>query len=188
MSVIEVNLDPSRKEVKQFGVMLMTFAGVLGGVVLWRAHALVGAAIFLTTAVVVALIFNCETPKARQLKGLLVPVIFGGIGLSVKTGIDAWSVACVLWVVGGLLGVVVVSIPSFGTKLFIEWMSAAEPIGWTISHVILAIAFYLVISPIGLVMRCMGYDPLQRHFDRDATTYWQRRKPVTDMKRYFRQF
>ncbi len=37
-------------------------------------------------------------------------------------------------------------------------------------------------------MRVVGYDPMDRRFDRDAETYWIAREPDDDVKRYFRQF
>ena len=68
------------------------------------------------------------------------------------------------------------------------WMLAVYPIGWTVSHIVMALLFYLVFTPVGLIMRACGRDPMQRKFDRQATTYWQRRPPEQDKRRYFRQF
>ena len=45
---------------------------------------------------------------------------------------------------------------------------AAEPIGLALSHVILGAVFYIVFTPVGLVMRLLGKDPLHRRFDRAA--------------------
>ena len=50
------------------------------------------------------------------------------------------------------------------------------------------IAYYLVLTPIGLIRRISGRDPLHRRFDRDADSYWIARKPASDTKRYFRQY
>jgi hypothetical protein len=67
-------------------------------------------------------------------------------------------------------------------------MLAALPIGWTISHLVLGAVYYLVLTPIGLVMRLLGRDPMQRRFDRSAKSYWIERTPRTDPSRHFRQF
>lgn len=188
MAVIKVNLDPTQRQLKQFAWMWLAFFGALGGVVLWRPGALVGAAIFMAVAVTASLVLNAESPRPRQLWGLLLPGVFGLAGQSAVAGVPALSVASVLWGVGGLFGVAAMVGPAVCRKMYIGWMWAAEPIGWTISHAILGIVFYLVITPIGLVMRGLGRDPMQRKFDRQATTYWQVRQPVTDVKRYYRQF
>jgi hypothetical protein len=41
----------------------------------------------------------------------------------------------------------------------------------------MGLMFFLVITPIGLVMRLTGKDFLARRFDRAATSYWVRRDP-----------
>ena len=64
----------------------------------------------------------------------------------------------------------------------------AFPIGFVLSHVILAIVYYLVFTPIGLVMRLCGYDPMQRRFDPQARSYWSPRETAPEPGRYFRQF
>jgi hypothetical protein len=89
---------------------------------------------------------------------------------------------------GGLVAVVVWIAPAAGKKLYVGWMLAAQPIGWTISHLVLAAVYYLVLTPIGLLMRLFGRDPMQRHFDRSATSYWVKRPTEADPSRHFRQF
>ena len=42
------------------------------------------------------------------------------------------------------------------------WMKLAEGLSYVSSRIILAIVFFLVLTPIGLVKRAMGWDPLQR--------------------------
>lgn len=61
------------------------------------------------------------------------------------------------------------------------------PIGFAVSHIILAVLFFGLITPIGLLFRLAGRDALTRSFDRRAPTYWVRR-PVASRDRYFRQF
>ena len=62
------------------------------------------------------------------------------------------------------------------------------PIGMVVSSVILMLIYFLILAPIGIVMRMAGYDPMRRDFDPDAGTYWVPRDPVTDRERYFKQF
>ncbi|MEX0979180.1 MAG: SxtJ family membrane protein, partial [Pirellulales bacterium] len=68
------------------------------------------------------------------------------------------------------------------------WMWAAFPIGWLVSHLLIAAIYFLLITPIALVMRAVGRDPLSRRFDRAAKTYWVPRRQDSDPARYFRQF
>jgi hypothetical protein len=52
------------------------------------------------------------------------------------------------------------------------WMKLAEVLSYVSSRIILGVVFFLVLTPIGLVKRAMGWDPLQR---RSATgdTFWK---------------
>ena len=52
----------------------------------------------------------------------------------------------------------------------------------------MAVSYYLVLTPIGLVMRLLGHDPLNRRWDRTAKSYWTKRTPPENTERYFRQF
>jgi hypothetical protein len=71
-------------------------------------------------------------------------------------------------------------------RLYVFLSYAAYPVGFVVSHVALAAVYYLAITPIGLTMRLLRYDPLGRRFDRRAATYWTPRgaRPVDD---YFKQ-
>ena len=80
------------------------------------------------------------------------------------------------------------AIRPFRRPIYLGWMYAVFPIGWVISHTVLALTYYLVLTPIGLLMRGLGRDPMERRFDRDGETYWTPHEPSEDPARYFRQF
>jgi len=40
------------------------------------------------------------------------------------------------------------------------------------TRVILSLTFYLVLTPMGLIMKIFGRDPLNRRFDESAKSYW----------------
>ena len=46
--------------------------------------------------------------------------------------------------------------------IFISWMLLAFPIGWLISQIMLAVLFYLVLTPVAIVFRLKGRDLLSR--------------------------
>jgi hypothetical protein len=46
-----------------------------------------------------------------------------------------------------------------------------------ISPIIMGLMFFTTVTPIGLVRRLLGQNPLQLRFDRDAVTYWIERHP-----------
>ena len=46
-----------------------------------------------------------------------------------------------------------------------------------ISPIIMGLVFYTTVTPIGLVRRLLGQDPLRLRLDHDAVTYWIARHP-----------
>lgn len=46
-----------------------------------------------------------------------------------------------------------------------------------ISPIIMGLVFYTTVTPIGLVRRLLGQDPLRLRFDSGAVTYWIERHP-----------
>jgi Saxitoxin biosynthesis operon protein SxtJ len=58
-----------------------------------------------------------------------------------------------------------------------NWTKLGVLIGKIVSPVALAILFYSFVTPVGLLMRIRGRDPLCLRFDRHAQSYWIRREP-----------
>ena len=182
-----IKQDLTNRDRQLFGVLLLLFAAGLGALAWWRGAALLGAATFLGAAWLFSLVFNAQD-RRTQLLGALLPGLCLAIGGSVHWGAEPLSVACTVWIVGGLCGLLVLVWHAFGRAFYMGWMLAAVPIGWTISHLILGIVFFGVVTPIGLLMRLLGRDPMERRFDPNAKTYWTQRRPVAETDRYFRQF
>ena len=64
--------------------------------------------------------------------------------------------------------------------VFVGWMMLAFPIGWVVGRVALAIIFFGVFMPVGMVLRLIGRDPLRRH--RAEGTYWTPRPPTKSVE------
>ncbi len=138
MAMIDINWNPSRRELRQFAGLLAVL-GPLAGTYMWWRH-------------------------------------------------DAGTTGTYVAAAGLVLGGIGFALPALLRFVYVGWMIAVFPIGWTISHAILALIFYTVITPIGLVMRLVRRDPMHRTFDREAKTYWLDRDPSPPNARYFRQF
>ena len=55
-----------------------------------------------------------------------------------------------------------------------------------ILSLVMVTIFFLIITPIGLIMRIMGKDLLNKKYDKRKETYWiKRNKPIGSMKRQF---
>jgi hypothetical protein len=72
--------------------------------------------------------------------------------------------------------------------MYLGWMRLFFPLGWTISHAVLLVLYFVVVTPIGLVMRVIRYDPMARRLDPDAPSYWVEHRTGGDSARYLRQF
>ena len=94
----------------------------------------------------------------------------------------------ILIAVSTVVGVIGLVRPAWIKPVYIVWMVAVFPIGWVVSHVVLAVIYYVLLTPIALMVRWRRGDPLQRQLDRAAPTYWTPRRPVDGTERYFRQY
>jgi len=46
-----------------------------------------------------------------------------------------------------------------------------------VNPLVMGLLFFLTVTPIALIMRLVGKDPLRRNFDSEATSYWIARDP-----------
>jgi len=69
------------------------------------------------------------------------------------------------------------------------WMTLAIILGWFMSRVILTVLFYLIVTPIGFLVKIFGGDPLKLRADNSISSYWEEReKKVSEKIDYERQF
>jgi hypothetical protein len=115
-------------------------------------------------------------------------VFFGFLGGTSwwKTGLLAQ--AGVLWAVAVVIPAAGLVWPGVLRMAFLGMSYATFPIGWGASHLLLALLYYAVLTPIGLFRRFAADDPMGRRFDRSVETYWTPRDTEEGTKRYFKQF
>ena len=139
MSVVQINRNPSRRQLNQFGFIWLGFLALFGAIAY----------------------FKFSSPEAAR-----------------------W-----LWVAAVAVPILGWLVPAFMRLVFLGMSYLAWPIGFVVSHVVLAVVYYLVLTPIGLLTRLFGYDPMKKGFDPEATSYWvERPSGAVDARRYFRQF
>ena len=56
--------------------------------------------------------------------------------------------------------------------LYVPWMKLGMIMSWVNTRLILGIIYYGLVTPIGLVMRLCGADPLHRAGSKHAASYW----------------
>jgi len=130
---------------------------------------------------------NPSPRELRQFAAIWLPAAVIVAGAMAKWRFHSPKTAIAIWSAGALLTLLGLAIRSLRRPLYIGWMTAVYPIGWTISHLLLFIVFYLLITPIGFLMR-LRHDPMERRLDRSATSYWLPRETKRDSSSYFRQY
>jgi len=129
-------------------------------------------------------------PSRRQLAvfGVIWAVFFGVVGWIVLRSTGSLPASGAIWTMAAAVPLIGVAVPELLRIVYLGMAYATFPIGFVLSHIIVALVYYLVLVPTGLTMRLFGYDPMHRRFDREVETYWIARKPDEDVKKYFRQF
>ena len=75
--------------------------------------------------------------------------------------------------------------PSFLYYPYNLWMKLGHVLGWVNSKVILGLVFILVLQPIALIMKFLGYDPLRKK-KLNKTTYRENRSNLEiDLRKIF---
>ena len=95
-----------------------------------------------------------------------------------------------LWlaIIGAGIGTVLWLIPRIAKPFYVLWFGLACTIGIVASNLLIALFYYLVITPTGGIMRLFGRDPLHRRFDSTRETYWDEPEQNKPAERYYRQF
>lgn len=136
---------------------------------------------------VIEINWNPSDKHLRRFALLQVPfLLFVAWRISANTSTHAGSM--VITAISLAIGIAGAIRPRVVHPLYVVWMGAVLPVGWLVSHLLLAVLFYLVVTPVGIIMRICRYDPMNRRFDRRASSYWMPRHEARETKRYFKQY
>lgn len=133
--------------------------------------------------------WNPDKPMLRKF-GLAMIIGFGIIG-----GIFYWRASVEnpvtplwLWGFGLVTGLIGLSGTKAAIPVYKAWMGFAFAIGQVMSRLLLALVFFGVVTPLGLLGWLVGRDRLQLRRKADAQTYWVPIKPPAEPPDYERQF
>jgi hypothetical protein len=130
---------------------------------------------------------NPPRTTLRQFGGLWL-VFFGGLALWQAVARGRVWLGLALAAVALTIGPAGLIRPEWVRLIYVGWMILAFPIGWTVSQIILLIVFFGLFTPIALLFRLFGRDPLCRARRPGLETYWVTKPVPTDLRRYFKQF
>jgi hypothetical protein len=131
--------------------------------------------------------FDPPRKTLRQFAALWL-VCFGGMALWQALVRERAGLASILAVLALTIGLLGLARPEWMRRIYVGWMILAFPIGWTVSQVMLAVMFFGLFTPLGLVFRLLGRDPLHRTRRPELESYWAPKPAPTDLRRYFKQF
>ncbi|GAB5404537.1 MAG: SxtJ family membrane protein [Aureliella sp.] len=134
-----------------------------------------------------AIIDLSEAPSRSMQRwfGLSLAALIAIVGLSFSRFSET-----VGWILGAIAigeGAVYYLVPRAQLSIIRGWQIITFPIAWTVGHILLGIVFWLVVLPLGLVLRMLKYDPLRLRKE-DATSNWQDRTAARPSDSYFKQF
>lgn len=102
--------------------------------------------------------------------GLVIPLLRHGRALGLPfSDSGQWQVWP--WAVGVILVACALFHPASLRPLEKAWMKFAEIAQWVNTRIIMLFLFYVIILPIGLLLRLFGKDPMHRNFEDKTKSY-----------------
>jgi len=83
------------------------------------------------------------------------------------------------WALGAATGFLLAAllVPKALRPLNLLWFRFGQALHLVVTPVVMGLLFFLTITPIGLLMRLSGKDPLRLKRDGQAVSYWIKRQP-----------
>ena len=125
-----------------------------------------------------------KSQSSNKSFGLLFFVVFLIIGLwPLKNGenLNFYFIATsIIFLVLGLIN------SKLLTPLNKSWIKLGEILGIIIAPIVMALVYFIILTPISIIVRIFGKDLLGLKFLKEKETYWiKRKKSLGSMKRQF---
>ncbi len=121
---------------------------------------------------------TAELRKFGLVTGAIIMLFIGGfLPWWWEKNILAWQT--ITAPLGGALILWALAHPASMIYFYKPWMKFAEALGFINTRIILSIVFFLMFFPIGLFMRLMGKDPMQRSLQAELDSYRSTRENPT---------
>lgn len=114
-------------------------------------------------------------PGSDRVFGLFFAAVSAGFGAYALWKGREWA-----WIALGLaaaLALLAAFAPGLLHGLNRAWHALGLALGRIVTPVVVAILFFVVVTPMGLLMRALGKRPLNLRLDPRAATYWIERSP-----------
>lgn len=75
------------------------------------------------------------------------------------------------YILGGIILIPTLIQPLWLKVIYGPWMKLGAILGWFNTRLILGILFFVLVTPMGIIMRLRKKDPMQRSFDKNLNSY-----------------
>ena len=130
--------------------------------------------------------WNPDRKQLRQFAAIWFPAFCALVGWMVGKKTGHWTGVEIAWISCAVVAVAGCIYPPLIRPVFVGLILATFLIGWVVSHVLLGVIFYGLVTPIGLILRLTGHDSLQLKPPTE-TTLWKTAVGKTDPASYLRQ-
>jgi len=134
----------------------------------------------------IAIQWNPDRKQLRQFAGIWFPAFCALVGWSVARKTGHWHEVEIGWAIAGIISIAGLVFPPLIRPIFVGLILLTYPIGWVVSHVLLGLIFYGIVTPIGIILRLTGHDPLQINAPL-GNSLWKSPTGKTDPASYLRQ-
>ena len=125
------------------------------------------------------------TGDVKELRKFAVSLFFALGILGIVLVKREYHTGIILWGLGSAVLLIAWVQPKALRRAHQYWMKLALMLGLISSHVILALLYYFVFTPVGILMRLFGRDPLQRRTDPSKGSYWITKTPQEHMREQY---
>ena len=126
-------------------------------------------------------------PSERQLRQFGLVSLFALAGITWLWG-GAFRTILIALGIGAVLALLAHLAPKVIKPVFVLVTLVTLPIGLVIGEVLLFVIYALLFVPTAIAFRLIGRDALQRTLEHRKPSYWESKRRITDINRYFQQY
>jgi hypothetical protein len=88
-----------------------------------------------------------------------------------------------------ICGFALMLFPSHLRPVYVVWLRLARFLGKVVTIIILSMAYFIVITPLGFIKRLVSGTPIVIKPDKDSSSYWMvRTEPIQPKERYTKRY
>lgn len=131
---------------------------------------------------------NDKILKDFGIISLVMSIIIASLLHWVKSDPIALSTAGYIVAAGFIVFIMSLISVSLVKPIYIVLVFVTIPIGWVISHLVLGLFYYGMITPVAIYFKLIGRDVMCRKYDKQCDSYWIEHEDPASVKRYKQQF